>query len=141
MHKRITYAFAIIGLVLSGSGTATTIPEDGLNKYCQDVVRTMDEVYENGALTQCYFKDLSLLEAYIQYRTALIDGKQFLTENLEIKQNIEMPCPSDGCIAIRYHWNDDKNLKIEQEFAGGETHLQFVQDNKGTTLEIIQYPD
>lgn len=61
MYKRITYVFAITGLVLSGSGTATTIPENGLNKYCQYVVRTMDEVYENGALSQSYFKDVSFL--------------------------------------------------------------------------------
>ncbi|AXH61822.1 MULTISPECIES: hypothetical protein [Providencia] len=141
MNKRITRVLATIGLVLSGSCIAITIPDHGLSKYCQDVVRTMDEVYENGALTQCYFKDLSLLEAYTQYRALLIDGKQFLIENLENNRNIEMPCPSEGCIAIRYHWNGDQNLKIEQEFAGGETHLQFVQDNKGTALKIIQYPD
>ncbi len=37
------------------------MPEDEMNKYCQYVVRTMDEAYENGTLAQNYFKDVSFL--------------------------------------------------------------------------------
>lgn len=142
MKNRLTLALTLTALVISSASFAdTAIPSEGLNQYCQDAEQTMDEVYENGALTKCYFNGTSLLDAYTQYRTALIDGQQFLSEKPAINKNVDLPCPSEGCVAIRYRWDGDKNLNVEQEFAGGETHLQFVQDNKGTALEITQHPD
>ncbi|HEM8291212.1 MULTISPECIES: hypothetical protein [Providencia] len=143
MNKYLMFIFATIFWGASASSQAnTTIPNDGLNKYCQDEEQTMDEIYENGALTKCYFAGSSLSEAYKHYRSGLIeDGQLFLAEKLVIKKNMAMPCPVEGCIAINYRWDGDKKLNIVQEFEGGETHLQFTQDNQGTTIAITQHMD
>lgn len=143
MNKRLIFTFAATLFGVSALGMAdTTIPSDGLNQYCQDEAQTMDEIYENGALTKCYFTGRSLPEAYKQYRDALPDdSQQFLVNKLVTKKNMEMPCSIEGCIAIRYRWDGDKKLLVVQEFEGGETQLQFVQDNKGTALDVTQHLD
>ncbi|HGN1704898.1 TPA: hypothetical protein ACKRTE_000716 [Providencia rettgeri] len=142
MKTRLTFVLAAIVVGLSLPSIAeTAIPSNGLNKYCQDEVQTMDEVYENGALTKCYFKGMTLLEAYQQYRAALVDGQQFLIEKPVVNKNMDIPCSSEGCIEVRYHWDGKQKLKVEQEFEGGETHLEFIQDNEGTALDVRQYPD
>lgn len=143
MNKNNLFALAVILFGVSFFSLAnTTIPNDGLNEYCQDEEQTMDEIYENGALTKCYFTGSTLLQAYKQYRSGLLeDGPLFLVEKLVIQKNSEMPCPVEGCIAIRYRWDGDKKLNIVQEFEGGETHLQFVQESKGTALDITQHID
>ncbi|EPL9571198.1 hypothetical protein MMK73_004838 [Providencia rettgeri] len=143
MNKRLMFTFATVLFGASAFSQAdTTIPNDGLNKYCQDENQTMDEIYENGALTKCYFMGNTLSEAYKQYRSGLTeDGPLFLAEKLIIKKNMAMPCPVEGCIAINYRWDGDKKLNIVQEFEGGETQLQFTQENKGTALEITQQMD
>ncbi|MGV2934053.1 hypothetical protein ACIPUA_03190 [Providencia sp. AGC89] len=142
MSKRLTFILAAILVGVSTPMMAEiSIPNNELNQYCQDTVQTMDEIYENGALTKCYFTGDSILEAYQHYRAGLVDGQQFLTKKLMIKTDMDMPCPSEGCVAIRYRWNGGQNLKIEQEFEGGETHLQFRQNSDGTSLEITKHLD
>lgn len=143
MNKRLVFTLVTVLFGASAFSQAeTAIPNDGLNKYCQDENQTMDEIYENGALTKCYFMGSTLSEAYKQYRSGLIeDAPLFLAEKLAIKKNMSMPCPVEGCIAINYRWDGDKKLNIIQEFEGGETHLQFTQENKGTALEITQHMD
>ncbi|GAB1439085.1 hypothetical protein MASR2M36_18470 [Providencia sp.] len=142
MNRRLTFVLAAIVVGLNSPSIAeTTIPSNGLNKYCQDEVQTMDEVYENGALTKCYFKGATLLEAYQQYRSTLADGQQFLIEKLALNEDMDASCTSEGCIAVRYRWDGKQKLNIEQEFEGGETLIAFIQDNNGTAIEVRRYPD
>lgn len=127
---------------VSISAVAQEKPNNKLiEKLCKNAEQSMEDVYENGALTQCHFPNSSLLSAYQEYRNLLGDDKKFLEAKLEPNKNKEVICSDDNCQSIIYRWSGDKKLEIEQSFPGGETYLQFIQDNKETSLEIRYFPD
>ena len=135
---------SVIGILMSVSvnSFAQEKPNNKLiDKLCKNAVQTMDDVYENGALTQCHFSDRSLLSAYQEYRDLLGEDKQFLEAKLERNKNKEVICSDDNCLSIIYRWSGENKLEIEQSFSGGETYLQFIQDKKDTLLEIRYFPD
>ncbi|MEQ5126462.1 hypothetical protein ABN225_06625 [Providencia alcalifaciens] len=127
---------------VSISAVAQEKPNNKLiDKLCKNAEQSMEDVYENGALTQCHFPNSSLLSAYQEYRNLLGDDKKFLEAKLEPNKNKEVICSDDNCQSIIYRWSGDKKLEIEQSFPGGEIYLQFIQDNKETSLEIRYFPD
>lgn len=111
---------SVIGILMSVSvnSFAQEKPNNKLiDKLCKNAVQTMDDVYENGALTQCHFSDRSLLSAYQEYRDLLGEDKQFLEAKLEPNKNKEVICSDDNCLSIIYRWSGENKLEIEQSFS------------------------
>ncbi len=138
-------SFSITALVLSCSLQAiaqNTLPTNESSQVCRNEQQDIADVYENGALTKCYFQHDPLLIAYEKYRNLQTqDDKAFLVEALVLNENKEVKCPNDSCISINYHWDGNDKLNIEQQFAGGETHLKLIQDKKGTSIEVRHFSD
>ncbi|HHR6077990.1 TPA: hypothetical protein ACS7ZY_000309 [Providencia alcalifaciens] len=142
MKKLFKLGLLSIFMSVSIGAVAQEKPNNKLiDKLCKNAEQSMEDVYENGALTQCHFPNSSLLSAYQEYRSLLGDDKKFLEAKLELNKNKEVICSDDNCQSIIYRWSGDKKLEIEQSFPGGETYLQFIQDNKETSLEIRYFPD
>ncbi|WP_249215382.1 MULTISPECIES: hypothetical protein [unclassified Providencia] len=142
MKKLFKLGLLSVLMGVSISAVAQEKPNNKLiDKLCKNAEQSMEDVYENGALTQCHFPNSSLLSAYQEYRNLLGDDKKFLEAKLEPNKNKEVICSDDNCPSIIYRWSGDKKLEIEQSFPGGETYLQFIQNNKGTSLEIRYFPD
>lgn len=47
----------------------------------------------------------------------------------------------DSIITIGYAWDKDKKLDISMFYAGGDTRVEFVQEDNGTTMTITYSPD
>ncbi|HBO25105.1 MAG TPA: hypothetical protein DD649_19790 [Providencia sp.] len=143
MRKKIQFGITILAFSFSFYSMAqNSQPSHELDKVCKSQKQEMADVYENGALTECYFKNASLLQAYEKYRSLLgQDDQSFLSSKLVLNKNLETKCSNDNCISVNYNWDGIEKLNIEQVFAGGETHLEFNQDKKGTRLEIRYFPD
>ncbi|CAG9417930.1 hypothetical protein [Providencia alcalifaciens] len=142
MKKRFKLGLLSILMSVSIGAVAQEKPNNKLiDKLCKNAEQSMEEVYENGALTQCHFPNSSLLSAYQEYRNLLGDDKKFLEAKLEPNKNKEVICSDNNCQSVIYRWSGDQKLEIEQSFPGGETYLQFIQNNKDTSLEIRYFPD
>lgn len=142
MNKWFKLGLLSVLMSVSIGAVAQEKPNNKLiDKLCKNAEQSMEDVYENGALTQCHFPNSSLLSAYQEYRNLIGDDKKFLEAKLEPNKNKEVTCSDDNCQLIIYRWSGDKKLEIEQSFPGGETYLQFIQDNKETLLEIRYFPD
>ncbi|WP_265498822.1 hypothetical protein [Providencia rustigianii] len=67
-------AVSLFGLLISMSASCLAQSENSeLDKRCKVVEQTTDEMYENGALIQCYFPNMALLNAY-QARIQIISA-------------------------------------------------------------------
>lgn len=63
-------AYLMIGALLYSSALfAETKTENRVvhDKYCSSPEQTMDDVYENGAITDCVYAGLSIADAYKKY--------------------------------------------------------------------------
>lgn len=135
-------AVSLFGLLISMSASCLAQSENSaLDKRCKVVEQTTDEMYENGALIQCYFPNMVLLNAYQEYRDLLGDDRKYLAKKLISNKDVDVNCTDDNCSSIHYRWSGDKQLNIEQNFAGGETTLKFIQKNNDTHLDIRYFPD
>ena len=143
MKKIIKFGIAVFALSFSFHVIAKNNQSiNVLDKICKTEKQEAEDIYENGALTKCYFQNASLLQAYDEYRSLLKEeDKAFLNSKLVLNKNLESKCKNDDCISINYQWNGAEQLMIEQLFAGGETHLKFNQEKEGTRVEIRYFPD
>lgn len=108
------------------------------NKFCTSPVQTMDEIYENGALTYCVYDGLTIIEAYKKYVSE--HNEDFLEKTLNVNVNAKKEYTNDG-VLVEYKWENPHKLTIEQQFAGGITILILEENKKGTNMTITGYPD
>ncbi|QIG06285.1 hypothetical protein [Proteus sp. ZN5] len=108
------------------------------DKYCSSPEQTMDEVFENGALTYCVYADLSIADAYKKYVSE--HDEDYLVKTIKVNNDIQKEYTKDG-VSVDYKWESAKKLMIEQQFSGGFTEFLLEEDKKGTKITITGYPD
>lgn len=106
---------------------------------CESGPRDMEYIYEHGAITLCFYANLSLTQAYQAHRktrsdsnnlaSTLIPGKDLKIENLGDTEMVE------------YVWKGNNDLHITQNYPGGITEFMFVADKTGTNVTEIAHPD
>ncbi|MEQ4923482.1 hypothetical protein [Proteus hauseri] len=108
------------------------------DKYCTSPKQTMDEIYENGALTHCVYQGMDLLAAYKKYVSE--HDEAYLEKTLKRNVNNQKEY-ADGSISVVYKWENPRRLVIEQQFSGGSTDFLLEEDKAGTKITITGYPD
>ncbi|MCK9782724.1 MULTISPECIES: hypothetical protein [Enterobacterales] len=108
------------------------------DKYCSSPEQTMDEVFENGALTYCAYAGLSIVDAYKKYVNE--HDEDYLVKTIKVNNNIQKEYLKDS-VSVDYKWENSKKLMIEQQFAGGFTELVLEEDTTGTKITITGHPD
>ncbi|MEB6856470.1 hypothetical protein NA898_03085 [Proteus cibi] len=130
----------IIALLYSSALFAETQTNNMIihNKYCSSPEQTMDEVFENGALTYCVYAGLSIAEAYKKYVRE--HDEDYLLKTIKVNNNIQKEYTQND-VFVDYKWESPKKLMIEQQFAGGFTELLLEEDQSGTKITITGHPD
>ncbi|QEZ92125.1 MULTISPECIES: hypothetical protein [Proteus] len=134
-------AYLMIGALLYSSALfAETKTENRVvhDKYCSSPEQTMDDVYENGAITDCVYTGLSIADAYKKYVNE--HDEDYLVKTIKVNNNIQKEYTKDG-VSVDYKWENPQKLMIEQQFAGGFTELLLEEDQKGTKITITGHPD
>jgi hypothetical protein len=108
---------------------------------CTHTEQTPDQVYENGDVNVCHYKNMTILETYNKYRNNLSSNeKKHLQDNISSNINLSMKC-DNGCITVDYKWNGPDNLIVTQQFDGGETEVNFTKEEQGCKVVIKSFPD
>lgn len=130
----------IVVLLYSSALFAETQTENMIvhDKYCSSPEQTMDEVFENGALTNCIYAGLSIADAYKKYVNE--HDEDYLVKTIKVNNNIQKEYTKDE-VSVDYKWENPKKLRIEQQFSGGFTEFVLEEDQKGTKIMIIGHPD
>ncbi|WP_368887694.1 hypothetical protein [Proteus columbae] len=130
----------IVALLYSSALFAETTADKIIvhNKYCSSPKQTMDEVYENGAITHCVYAGLSIADAYKKYVNE--HDEDYLVKTIKVNNNIQKEYTKDG-VSVDYKWENPKKLMIEQRFSGGFTEFVLEEDKKGTKITITGHPD
>ncbi|MBG6025925.1 hypothetical protein [Proteus columbae] len=134
-------AYLMIGALLYSSALfAETKTENRVvhDKYCSSPEQTMDDVYENGAITDCVYAGLSIADAYKKYVNE--HDEDYLVKTIKVNNNIQKEYTKDG-VSVDYKWENPQKLMIEQQFAGGFTELLLEEGQKGTKITITGHPD
>ncbi|MBG3131049.1 hypothetical protein I4674_14810 [Proteus mirabilis] len=134
-------AYLMIGALLYSSALfAETKTESRIvhDKYCSSPEQTMDDIYENGAITDCVYAELSIADAYKKYVNE--HDEDYLVKTIKVNNNIQKEYTKDG-VSVDYKWENPQKLMIEQQSAGGFTEFVLEEDKKGTKITITGHPD
>ncbi|WP_100158186.1 hypothetical protein [Proteus columbae] len=130
----------IVALLYSSALFAETKTDNMIvhDKYCSSPEQTMDEVFENGALTHCVYPGFSIADAYKKYVNE--HDEYYLVKTIKVNSNIQKEYAKDG-VSVDYKWENSNKLMIEQQFSGGFTEFVLEEDKKGTRITITGHPD
>lgn len=96
---------------------------------------------ENGFITECFFKNATLEQAYYAYieRNKDNDDGKYLEAKLPktdfLKDGTEYP------ISIVYKYYEKKELTVDLLFPGGETKITFTEKAGSVNIITIHSPD
>ncbi|MBS9427747.1 hypothetical protein [Photorhabdus akhurstii] len=112
------------------------------NNFCKHTEQSIESVYENGDITECFYNGVNIVEAYAIFRNSSIEGSDgfYLSEKLNVMKNITVKCDKD-CMEVKYIWINKNKLKIIIEFSGGTTEFYFNENINGTKVITKSYPD
>lgn len=108
-------------------------------RKCELGPRDMEYVYENGAMTRCFYPNMSMKDAYEAHRKALSDSKNLLP-TLTPGKNLTIEKLGDT-ERVEYQWQGDNVLHITQSFPGGTTEFLLESAPAGTTVTETEFPD
>ncbi|NDO82489.1 hypothetical protein CJP72_17405 [Citrobacter sp. NCU1] len=119
-----------------GGNKQATKPE---TRKCESGPQDMEYVYEHGAMTRCFYPNMSMNEAYEAHRKersdsenllpTLTPGKDLAVEKLGDTERVE------------YQWRGENVLHITQYFPGGTTEFLLESATAGTTVTETGFPD
>lgn len=111
------------------------------NAECVHKEQTIEQVYENGDIVDCYYKNMSVLESYSKYRNELASSDRAnLQGEIVFGKNFSMKC-NNGCILTEYKWSGPGNLIVTQQFDGGEKKIYFNEEEQGSRVVTKSFPD
>lgn len=105
---------------------------------CKEIESSVDDY---SSSEECFYKNMSVIDTYMEYRKESIDyDKKYLQNKIISNKNFSTKC-DDGCISVIYKWNGPDNLVITQQFDGGETEISFRKEAQGCRVVTKLFPD
>ncbi|MEP9243947.1 hypothetical protein ABKT97_01485 [Enterobacter hormaechei] len=115
--------------------------DDVPNSVCMHKEQSLEQIFENGDIEECFYKNKNILSSYQKYRDSLTnDNKKYLRKNIELNKSFSMKC-DNGCITVIYKWDGPDHLTISQQFDGGETEISFSKEVQGCRVVTKSLPD
>lgn len=108
---------------------------------CVHKKQTAEEVYENGDVTICKYKNSNVIDAYRKYilESQNINADNFVAKVVPNKDAINK-CKR-GCLETSYKWKGAQKLIINPSFEGGETIVSFEKTDDGLLVQEKLFSD
>ncbi|ENA9698529.1 hypothetical protein ABG299_004108 [Salmonella enterica subsp. enterica] len=115
-------------------------PQSNPDITCKDDSREMAYVYEQGAITQCFYRGYDLLRTYYSYIKNDDDNYSDFLDGIVPGKNITVE-NRGNTINVEYTWQGTHTLHIVQNYEGGTTEITFKSREDGTDVITKNFPD